>query len=261
MTGQQSAASEKRGVPEKRSVSTAAALVIGDELLSGKIREENIYELAKLLRTLGIKLSRVNLIGDDLDNIASEVKALSESHDVVFTSGGVGPTHDDITIEGVAKAFGVEARVHADVEALLQRAYGERYHAGHQRMALVPDGAELLSSEEVPWPTIVMRNVWVLPGVPEVFRMKLLLVKTHLVGTQRYLSRAVFTKMDEGDLKPLLDRVVANHSAVSVGSYPRWRSPDYKTKITFDAASEAVLQPAVDEFLGLLPDGEPQRIE
>ncbi|MCA9639692.1 MAG: competence/damage-inducible protein A [Polyangiaceae bacterium] len=253
--------SAEQSPAEKRSVSTAAALIIGDELLSGKIREENIYELAKLLRTLGIRFCRVNLIGDDLDNIANEVKALSETHDVVFTSGGVGPTHDDITIEGVAKAFGVEAQVHADVEALLQRAYGERYHEGHQRMALVPEGAELLSSEEVPWPTIVMRNVWVLPGVPEVFRMKLLLVKAHLVGTQRFLSRAVFTKMDEGDLKPLLDQVVAHHSEVAVGSYPRWRSPDYKTKITFDAASEVVLQPALDEFLQLLPEGEPQRVE
>ena len=246
---------------DPRRVSSAAALVIGDELLSGKIREENIYELAKVLRALGIRLARVNLVGDDLDTIASEVRALSEAHDVVFTSGGVGPTHDDITIEGVAKAFGVEASVHADVEALLKRAYGERYHAGHQRMALVPHGAELFSSEEVPWPTIVMHNVWVLPGVPEVFRMKLLLVKSHLSGTQRYLSRAGFTKMDEGDLKPLLDRVVERHPEVAVGSYPRWRSPDYKTKVTFDACAEAPLQAAVAEFLELLPEGEPQRVE
>lgn len=246
---------------EPRKVTTAAALVIGDELLSGKIREENIYELAKVLRALGIRLSRVNLVGDELDVIASEVKSLSSAHDVVFTSGGVGPTHDDITIEGVARAFGVTAYVHPDVEALLQRAYGERYHEGHQRMALVPEGAELFSSEEVPWPTIVMHNVWVLPGVPEVFRMKLLLVKAHLVGTQRYLSRAVFTNMDEGDLKPLLDRVVANHREVAVGSYPRWRSPEYKTKVTFDASSERLLEPALGEFLALLPDGEPQRVE
>ncbi len=246
---------------EPRLVSTAAALVIGDELLSGKIREENIYELAKVLRALGIRLARVNLVGDDLETIAREVKALSEAHDVVFTSGGVGPTHDDITIDGVAEAFGVKASVHPDVEALLRRAYGERYHEGHQRMALVPLGADLISSDEVPWPTIVMHNVWVLPGVPEVFRMKLLLVKAHLTGTQCYLSRAVFTQMDEGDLKPLLDQVVGNHAEVAIGSYPRWRSPDYKTKVTFDASSQALLQPALDEFLALLPKGEPQRVE
>lgn len=242
-------------------VSTAAALVIGDELLSGKIREENVQELAKVLRVLGIRLVRVNVVGDDLGTIAQEVRELSAAHDVVFTSGGVGPTHDDITIDAVAHAFGVAAAVNADVEALLKRAYGDRYHAGHQRMALVPEGATLRSTEEVPWPTIVMRNVWVLPGVPEVFRMKLALLKSHLVGAHRFVSRAVLTQMDEGDLKPLLDQVVVAFPEVAVGSYPRWRSPDYKTKITFDAASDAQVDAAVEAFLKLLPPGELVRQE
>lgn len=242
-------------------VSTAAALVIGDELLSGKIREENVQGLAKVLRVLGIRLVRVNVVGDDLGTIAQEVRELSAAHDVVFTSGGVGPTHDDITIDAVAHAFGVAAAVNADVEALLKRAYGDRYHAGHQRMALVPEGATLRSTEEVPWPTIVMRNVWVLPGVPEVFRMKLALLKSHLVGAHRFVSRAVLTQMDEGDLKPLLDQVVVAFPEVAVGSYPRWRSPDYKTKITFDAASDAQVDAAVEAFLKLLPPGELVRQE
>lgn len=242
-------------------VSTAAALVIGDELLSGKIREENVQELAKVLRVLGIRLVRVNVVGDDLGTIAQEVRELSAAHDVVFTSGGVGPTHDDITIDAVAHAFGVAAAVNADVEALLKRAYGDRYHAGHQRMALVPEGATLRSTEEVPWPTIVMRNVWVLPGVPEVFRMKLALLKSHLVGAHRFVSRAVLTQMDEGDLKPLLDQVVVAFPEVAVGSYPRWRSPDYKTKITFDAASDGQVDAAVEAFLKLLPPGELVRQE
>ncbi len=242
-------------------ISTAAALVIGDELLSGKIREENIHELAKVLRSLGIRLVRVNVVGDDLPTIAQDVRELSDKYDVVFTSGGVGPTHDDITIDAVAHAFGVAAAVNPEVEALLKRAYGERYHAGHQRMALVPDGAVLRCTEEVPWPTIVMRNVWVLPGVPEVFRMKLLLLKCHLVGAHRFVSRAVLTQMDEGDLKPLLDQVVVAFPEVAVGSYPRWRSAEYKTKITFDAASEAEVDAALQAFLKLLPPGEPAHHE
>ncbi|MBX3184058.1 MAG: competence/damage-inducible protein A [Polyangiaceae bacterium] len=243
-----------------RVVREAAALVIGDELLSGKIRDENIYELARLLRSLGVVLRRVVMVGDDLETISDELRALSARYDLVFTSGGVGPTHDDITVDAVARAFDVAAAVHPELEALLRAAYGARYHAGFERMALAPVGAELFRTEEVPWPTIIMQNVWVLPGVPEVFRMKLRQVASRVEGARQFVTRAVLTRMDEGDLKPLLDEVVARFPEVQVGSYPRWRSEEYKTKITFDAATEAALEEAVAAFLQLLPEGEPQGV-
>jgi molybdopterin-biosynthesis enzyme MoeA-like protein len=147
------------------------------------------------------------------------------------------------------------------MEALLRSAYGERCNDGHLRMALVPEGAELKTTPEVLWPTVVMRNIWVLPGVPEIFRMKLAVVRSWLRGPEPFVSRAVFTKMDEADLKPLLDRIVGEHPDVEVGSYPKWFDASYKTKLTFDARSEHKVQAAVDGFVSLLPRGEPQRIE
>ncbi len=240
---------------------TAAFLLIGNELLSGKIEERNFIELARTLRSIGIDFARAVVVPDDLDVIANEVRELSDKFDVVFTSGGIGPTHDDITIDGVAKAFGVEAKVDAKLVEMLKAAYGERYTDAHARMALVPEGADLKTSAEVPWPTIVMKNVWCLPGVPEVFRMKLMVVRAHMHGTREFHTIAVYTNMDEGHLAPLLDRIVADHVGVDVGSYPKFMDPTYKTKLTFDAPSELEAKAAVEQFVKLLPEGEPQRVE
>jgi len=237
---------------------TAAALLIGNELLSGKIHESNLVELARTLRAIGVRLRRVVMVPDEMDVIAAEVRSLGEAHDVVFTSGGVGPTHDDITIEAIAKAFGVPAVVDRTFEAMLESVYGDRMTEGHRRMALVPMGADLVIHEDVKWPTVRMKNVWVLPGVPEAFRMKLAVVRAHVRGSARFVTREVFTRMDEPDLKPLLDSVVAAHPDVDVGSYPKWFDSRYKTKITFDATDESKVEAALKEFLSLLPAGEPQ---
>jgi molybdenum cofactor synthesis domain-containing protein len=242
----------------QQNARNAAALLIGNELLSGKVHEANLVNLARTLRTLGVKLERAVMVPDDMQVIAREVRALADGHDVVFTSGGVGPTHDDITIEAVALAFGVAAVVHPEFAALLHGVYKEKMTDGHLRMALVPEGAELVRHEETRWPTVLMKNVWILPGVPEAFRMKLAVVRASVRGPTNFFSREVFTKMDEPDLKPLLDRVVAGHPDVDVGSYPKWFDTRYKTKITFDATDEAKLEAAVREFLAGLPAGEPQ---
>ena len=236
---------------------TAAALIIGNELLSGKVAEANLVGLARELRQLGVLLRRAVMILDDLDVIAREVRELSAAHDVVFTSGGVGPTHDDLTIEGVARAFDSRMVTSPEVERLIRRHYAERVNDNHLLMARIPEGARLVSSAAVPWPTVVMRNVWVLPGVPEVFQMKLPHIRGELAGDTPFCSLAVFTRMDEGELKPLLDRVVAAHAAsgVEIGSYPKWHDPEYRTKLTFDGLDEAAVRAARDAFLAALPEG------
>jgi molybdopterin-biosynthesis enzyme MoeA-like protein len=225
------------------------------------VHEANLIELAKLLRAVGIALRRVVVIPDEIDEIAREVRALSDAFDVVFTSGGVGPTHDDVTIEGIAKAFGVAPRIDETIATLIKNAYAERCTEGHLRMALVPEGAELATTAEVLWPTPVMKNVWILPGVPEIFRMKLAVVRACVRGPEPFVSRAVFTNLDEAELKPLLDRIVSEHPAVEVGSYPKWFDSSYKTKITFDARNAAEVEAASAAFIARLPDGEPQRVE
>lgn len=240
---------------------TAAALIIGNELLSGKIADANLIVLARALRSIGIKLKRVVMILDELDVIAQEVRELSAAHDVVFTSGGVGPTHDDLTIEGVARAFGMAVTVSPEIDALLRQYYGERITEGHLLMARVPEGARLVQSAKIPWPTVVMRNVWVLPGVPEIFQLKIPLIRAELAGDAPFISMAVFTSLEEGDIKSLIDRVVADHEDVDVGSYPKWSDPEYKTKLTFDGLIEARVRGARDAFASSLPKGTLIRLE
>jgi molybdopterin-biosynthesis enzyme MoeA-like protein len=200
---------------------------------------------------------------DDVDAIASEVTGLAASHDWLFTSGGVGPTHDDVTIEGVARAFGVPVVSSPEMEAKLRAHYGERCTAGHLRMARLPAGAALEATTEITWPTIRIRNTWLLPGIPEVFRMKLPVVIARLkeLGGAAFVSRAVYLAMDEGALKPHLDRVVAEFPEVAVGSYPKWRDSAYQTKVTFDARDEARVLAARDAFVAHLPSGEPKAMD
>lgn len=240
---------------------TAAALVIGNELLSGKIQDQNIQVLARTLRAAGVQLRRVVLVLDEQDTIAAEVKALAASHDVVFTSGGVGPTHDDVTIAAVAQAFDVGVVQSPEIEALLRSYYGERITDGHLAMAKVPAGARLSASSASVWPAIVKENVWVLPGVPQIFAMKMPLVAEVLGTGSGFVSLSVCTTLDEGNLKDHLDRVVAAHPEVDVGSYPTWDDARYRTKLTFDGLDLGTVKRAYDAFVACLAPEHIVRID
>ena len=240
---------------EKQSAPTAAMVVIGNEILSGKIADQNLMVLAGVLRDLGVKLVRAVIIPDDLRQIAHAVRELAASHTWVFTSGGVGPTHDDVTIAGVAKAFKKKVVSHPEMDALIRATYGDRLRDGHLFMARVPKGARLIRNDEVPWPAVLMRNVWVLPGVPEIFRMKMKLVETEIAPAAPLFSLSVLSTLDEGNLKPLLDKVVADHPTVEIGSYPRWTDPHARTKLTFDGGDRAACEAARAAFVASLPEG------
>ena len=246
---------------QARVVERAAALIVGNEILSGKVAEANLVELARTLRSLGITLERVVMLPDTLPTLAAEILSLSRSHDVVFTSGGVGPTHDDLTIAAVAAAFESTVVEDATMRALILAAYRERATETHFRMALVPNGAELAAGPDGTWPIAVMHNVWILPGVPEVFREKLLVVRTFLRGPSPFHSRAVFTRQEEPLIALALDEVVKRHPDVDFGSYPRWFEPSYKTKITLDARDRDKVEAALEELLTRLPADGIVRVE
>jgi molybdenum cofactor synthesis domain-containing protein len=245
----------------QRVVRTAAALVIGNELLSGKVLDANVHALAGTLRGLGIRLSRVVMLPDEIRILAEEVRRLSEGFDVVFTSGGVGPTHDDVTVQAIASAFGVEVVLDPTLSELLRGVYGERLTDAHLLMARVPLGATLRGSAEVQWPTPVMNNVWILPGIPDLFKLKLLTVRAWLRGPTSFVTRALFLRMEEPLLKPLLDAVVARHPRVEIGSYPKWFDPTYRTQITFDAETIDLAQAALDDLRNLLTPSDVVRAE
>lgn len=241
-------------------VRTAAALVIGNELLSGKVLDANVHALATVLRALGIRLARVVMLPDDVAILAEEVRRLSSGFDVVFTSGGVGPTHDDVTVEAVARAFETEIVLDPQLSALLRNVYQERLTDAHLLMARVPAGAVLRSVPEVEWPIPVMNNVWILPGIPDLFRLKLLTVRAFLRGPSPFVTRALFLKSEEPLLKPLLDAVVLRHPQVEIGSYPKWFDPSYRTQITFDADSAEAAQAALDDLKEQLAPGDIVRV-
>jgi molybdenum cofactor synthesis domain-containing protein len=231
---------------------TAAALVIGNELLSGKIQDQNVLVLARTLRAIGIQFRRVVMVLDDVETISAEVSALAAAHDVVFTSGGVGPTHDDVTVAGVARAFAVPVVRSLEIEAMLRGYHGDRITAGHLAMAKMPEGARLARNPAVLWPAIVKENVWILPGVPQIFAMKMPLIAETLGTGRGYVSLAVHTTLDEGNLKEDLDRIVTIHPHVDIGSYPTFGDPRYHTKLTFDGLDEAAVTRARDALLACL---------
>src|SRR5689334_12761079 len=189
----------------------AAILLIGNELLSGKVEDENARYLTRELRELGVTLARVEVIPDVADEISETVRALSERYDLVFTSGGVGPTHDDVTLPAVAAAFGMDVARNPELEALLRAGAGERLHERDLRMADVPTGARLEYGPRGPgasWPVVVVRNVWILPGVPKIFRRKFETIR-ELFRTAPIHARAVYSREGEGPIAAILDEVVA----------------------------------------------------
>jgi len=233
------------------STPTAAILLIGDELLSGKVDDENARFLVGELRELGVALRRMVVIPDVLDEIADTVRELSAHYDHVFTSGGVGPTHDDLTMQGVAQAFGERVARHPQLEQLLRAYYGERLEERNLRMADVPEGAHFVHGDSPTWPVIACKNVYIFPGIPEIFKRKFKSIRERFRGPPFHL-KCVFTSAEEGTIAGELDRVVAAFVGVQVGSYPKLDAPDYKVKVTLESKDAAQVEAATAELVRAL---------
>src|SRR5262245_4518987 len=233
------------------SVPTAAILVIGDEILSGKTEEQNARLLIGELRELGVALRRILVIPDDVEEVAIAVRELSVRFDHVFTSGGVGPTHDDVTIAGIARAF--EARIvrHPNLEARLKSYFGDDVDESRLRMADVPEGAELISPEDARWPMLAVKNVYILPGVPELFRKKFMAIRERF-RVAPFFTRAIYTLQEEFDIAEGLRAVADSHPQVAIGSYPSYSSPDYKVKLTLESKDGPALESAAKELIAIL---------
>ncbi|HSO21982.1 MAG TPA: molybdopterin-binding protein [Chondromyces sp.] len=241
-------------------MTTAAAIIIGDELLSGKFRDENTPLLIDLMVDLGVDLQRIVVIGDDCPTISAEVAACSERYDVVMTSGGVGPTHDDCTVRGVAAAFGLGVVVHPELEAMIRGFWKERFTDAALRMAEVPEGSRLLGGGDGLLPLVVCRNVYLFPGVPRLFAAKLPSLRRELKGTVKVLS-GLYLRSDESRIAPLLNTVVAEYSDVKIGSYPRFGESDFRLWISLEGVDGAHVSAALDRLLELLPPEDVVRID
>ncbi|MBZ0236540.1 MAG: competence/damage-inducible protein A [Deltaproteobacteria bacterium] len=223
---------------------TAGIVVIGDEILSGKFADENAAFLIGELRSLGVDLRRISVIPDDLDDIADTVVRFSGKFTYVFTSGGVGPTHDDLTMAGIARGFGTRVVQAPELEEKVRAYWGEKLAPANLRLAQVPEGAELVYGDAV-WPVVSYKNVFILPGVPTLFRRKFLEIRERFRATPVVVAR-VYAGCDEGVLAPELDAVVAAFPGVKIGSYPRFEEKDFKVLLTVEAVDGGVVREAVE---------------
>lgn len=209
-------------------VVTAAVLVIGDEILSGRTQDTNIRTIAEFLAPLGVQVSEARVVSDRQDEIVMAVNALRAKYNYVFTTGGIGPTHDDITADSIAAAFGVAIDVRDDARALLQDWYdkqGTEFTEARQRMARIPDGADLITNPVSMAPGFHIGNVFVLAGIPAVVRGMLQDVGHRIEGGQVVQARTVTaTSAREADLAPALSELAKDIPDLSFGSYP-WMKP------------------------------------
>ncbi len=235
---------------------TAGIVVIGDEILAGKFADENARFLIGQLRELGVDLRRIAVIPDDLDDIATTVRSFSERFDLVFTSGGVGPTHDDLTIEGIARAFHVSVVVNPTMESVLRAFWGDSMPEANIRLAQTPEGAELVyggSGRTAKWPVVKYHNIYILPGVPKLFRAKFEGIMERFRGAARHESR-VYCMGDEGALAPELSAVDKAFPTVQIGSYPRFDETKYKVIVTLESADKQALDQAEAQIRERLAD-------
>lgn len=226
----------------------AAMLVIGDEILSGRTRDANMYYLAGELTKHGIDLKEVRVVSDDAPAITAAVKALVQGYDHVFTSGGIGPTHDDITADCIAAAFDRHIDVRDDARALLAEHYantGRELNEARLRMARIPDGAVLIDNPVSIAPGFTLENVHVMAGVPNVFQAMVASVLPTLTGGAPLLSQSLRIQRGEGDIAGPLSELAQEYADLSMGSYPFEQNGVYGANVVIRGADGARVDAAM----------------
>lgn len=252
---------DRGAAPSQPRIVTACVLIIGNEILSGRTQDENLGFLARGLNEAGIRLREARVIPDVAEVIVATVNDVRRRFDYVFTTGGIGPTHDDITAQCIADAFGVPLILHADAKRLLET----HYPAGHlnearMRMAMVPEGAALLPNPISRAPGFRIGNVFVLPGVPSIMQGIFEQLRYRLVGGDKVLSRSVSCGLGEGVLARDLSALQDRFADVEIGSYPYFRRGDFGVTLVLRGTDGTRLAAAAEELRALIErlGGEPQ---
>ena len=239
---------------------TAGIVIIGNEVLSGKTHDTNSHFFCMELRQLGVDVQKISTIQDIIELIGEEVAKFSKSFDFVFTSGGVGPTHDDVTIDGIAHGFGLKVVRHPDIERRMRQRLGADINEARLRMANVPEGAELLATEALFAPIIKIHNVFIFPGIPRILQERFHAIKERFRDAPFFLKN-VYVKYGEGIIAEPMNDLVANYPDLMLGSYPVLDMPEYKVKVTLESKDVAYLERALNSFLASLPADAVHRID
>jgi len=238
---------------------TAGIIIIGDEILTGKVQDYNSFFMAQELWSHGIQLCRISIISDIIDEIAGEVRDFSTKFDYVFTSGGIGPTHDDVTIEGISRAFSVSAVIDATLKEFLTVKLGN-LSPEQLKMAEVPEGAELVHDENLSFPLIQFRNVFILPGIPQLLRKKFFAIEKIFNEPAVYLKK-VYLNESESRVAPVLNDIVRRYKNVKIGSYPVIDNEEYSVMVTIESLDHMSLTTALKDLLEKMPAEKLVRVE
>src|SRR5256884_5002032 len=238
---------------------SAGIVIIGNEVLSGKTQDTNSYFLCTELRQLGVEVQKISTIPDVIELIGHEVAAFSQRFDFVFTTGGVGPTHDDVTIEGIAHGFGLNVVRHPDIEQRMRQRLGADVNEARLRMANVPEGATLLATEALFAPVVNIRNVYIFPGIPKILQERFHAIKERFREAPFYLKN-VYLRYGEGVIAAMLNDLLVKFPELMLGSYPVLDLPDYKVKVTLESKDSKYLDQALQAFVAALPADAVHRI-
>jgi molybdenum cofactor synthesis domain-containing protein len=219
---------------EKEQEITAAYVGIGNEILSGSIQDANFHYLAQALRELGVRLMRGIVIPDEQEVIRETLDLLRGRFDYIFTSGGLGPTHDDVTIEGVALALGVPVVRHPHLEAKIREYYGDDLDEAALKMAEIPEGAELHVHGEMSFPILSIENIYLFPGIPQLFRRKFEGIRERF-RTRPYHTEEIFTGRHESEIASLLSETLEEFPSIQIGSYPLWDEKGHQVKLVLES--------------------------
>ena len=239
---------------------TAGIVIIGNEVLSGKTRDTNSYFFCAELRQLGVEVQRISTIPDVIEIIGQEVAAFSRRFDYVFTSGGVGPTHDDVTIEGISQGFGLKVVRHPEIERRMRQRLGDQINEARLRMANVPEGAMLLATEALFAPIVKIHNVYIFPGIPKILEERFHAIKEAFRDAPYFLKN-VYVRYVEGVIAAILNELLARFPELMLGSYPVLDLPDYKVKVTLESKNPNYLDQALQAFIAALPNDAVQRVD
>ncbi len=239
---------------------TVAIVVVGNEILSGKVLDTNSHVAAKALREAGVCVRKIVVVPDEVEEISRAVAECHRSYSVVITSGGVGPTHDDVTIEGVALGLGRKVVTHPVIEERLKSFYKERVNPARLKMARVPEGAELVEGGSFNFPTIKVDNVYVLPGIPQIFVEKLARI-TESMAASPYFLKVLYTREGEGSIAEHLQATLARYPRLEIGSYPKLGEPEYTVKVTVESKDKEYLEEGFAHLLARLPPESVVRTE
>ncbi len=238
----------------------SAIIIVGNEILSGKVVDQNAAYLTKALRAIGVSVERIVVIPDQVDLIAEEIRTSRKYFDLIFVCGGIGPTHDDVTMQGLAEGLGCALIRHPELVQILKRVYGPDLSAPQMRLADVPEGTRFIYSEHLRVPVLQFEQIYIFPGIPELVVKKFEAIKEGFREKPFYLTK-IHLKQREEAIALHLEETLHQYPKLLLGSYPILHNPRHKILLTLESKDKIYLEKATEYLLDLLPGSSVVNIE